>query len=533
MAIAITSEVLRQKDNIARACGLYRPFVEPDYHSILDGVASPFQYGSKEWLDHFNSSHLQSVFCHLAAAGDLTGNVGAWTLDPKCVHALRVTNYFLRTTWIPLSDASNPGSVINECGEFILLAMKAENNSSKEKKKMRELGTRLTRIIHEQHSRHKTLKSIYRWRFLSFYFTNCKTVVSKAINDLITERWKTGVEQIHRVVQPDVNYARRLATAELIVHRCTDMTTSQLLSFNDLLVRCYKVHPDLLMCSDNISLLTMVYKMGRARLNTKLVEVNPRHCRCFAKCVGPIGLEKTLEPRIWQSFERHAGILVCGLCRLAPLVHNTTVEKPRKTYSSITPEVESCSMDGSTSFKFVRLVVQDVRITSGGHVHVRYAHRFFTTNSVNVTDEVNLRPKRGTRARFYGMCYNGKRTCTKRFIVMFPSGSSEEGKNMLPFSNIAHWFRCKECQPLDKDHGALYSLGLNSHTSQSTCLRRFFTDVKFKKERLCRGCKIAATCAHLDITLYNRLSVDSLGLYRRISRLGELRHWLSTTSCWM
>ena len=529
-------KILSLRYQIAIACGRYRPFDLPDYASIRDGTVSPFAYGSKDWLERYRTPAIVHIFNSIGAAVKLTVDGNVCALNARCIHALRITNFYLRTTWIRKTDFTCPSSVIYMCSELILFGMSTSAAGlSVRRKKETDIEWRLTAMINECHSRHTTVKSIYRYRFLDNYYTEDNQTVGDSRNTVTTGRWKTAVSDVFRDIQPDINYARRLALYELTTHRCTNMTDGQLLSFNHMLSECQKVHPDLLLCVDYIGLLNRGFIMGRARLYRKLLEVNPKHCGCFAKCVGPIGREKIMEQHVWNSFDKQAGLLVCGACRLSPIIDNTTSEKPRKTHSSISAEVESCSVDGCTSFKFVRLVVQDVRITEKGDVHTRYAHRFFTTDSVNVTDEVNRRKKKGTRARYYGMCFNGNRTCTKRFIIESPSATSEDARVTPAYTNTAYWFRCENCRLDMNDYGAVSSLALNSHSAASTCLRRYFSEADFEKEHICRGCKIAATCSHMDAVLLDKVkSVGATdGLLKRIMRLAALRRWMSTLDCWM
>lgn len=99
-------------------------------------------------------------------------------------------------------------------------------------------------------------------------------------------------------------------------------------------------------------MMSEICSMGRGRLNTKLIEVNLMGCKCYTKCVGPIGGTK-IEESVWESFERHCGIVVCGACRLSPNIEHTTANKPRRCYSSTVPEMVCCSVDGNSSYVFV------------------------------------------------------------------------------------------------------------------------------------------------------------------------------------
>lgn len=564
-------ELLRMKDDIVRACGPCRPFHVPDYEATTSAArdTDPFRYGSEKWLVGYRTLLSAQIFRRLCRSirsrscenyddddgGYYDYGGGECVYDAGCVHALRVTSYFLRTTWIPRADVDNSSTPIFQCAELLAYALRVGRRErsgkvvqrdesqypppppppSGERRRMKRLEEKLTFMIDERHNKHNTLRSVYKWRFLSLYYTHRKTALSKAVSDLTTEKWKRALRDVFEEIRPDADYARRLALMELIVHQCTNMTAGQLLSFNELLKYCYEARPDLLRCVDVIYLLHSSYVMGKARLTTKLVEVNPRGCRCFAKCVGPVGRRSWLERRVWDAFERHGGLIVCGTCRQAPVVQNVTSERMKRTYSSITPEVDSCSVDGCSSFKFVRLNVHDVRVTDEGRIHLRYSHRFFTTNSVNVTDETNGRTKKGTRARFYGMCYDGKRTCTERFTIVSPSGRLSETEMPPSYQDTRHWFRCKDCTADGAtDYGAVSSLAFNGHNTERTCLRRYFsTGESFDMHRMCRGCKIAATCSHMDVVLFHHLETSDGLSYIRVRKLAELRWWLVRPDVWM
>lgn len=532
---AVSLELFNLRFEIANEFGLYRPYRLPYYDNLENG--DPFEYGSVSWLKRFRTNGIVVIFQRLLQSANIVvaGDGETCALDARCIHAVRVSNYFLRTTVVSRADAMQTSSILCLCGEITAGAFRTLYHGKNVDKRLAATECRLTRMIDEQHSRHKTLKSVYRWRFLGRYYATRKKTVGEATNNFVTEQWSTAMENLTREVQPDANYARRLASYELIIHHCTNMTAGQLFSFNELLLRCHTIYPDLLYNSDNLLLLTMAYEMGRARLHTKLLEVNEKNCRCFAKCMGPIGDREQLERRVWESFERHAGLVMCGACRKSPLVETTTAEKPRRTHSSITPEVESCSVDGCSSQKFVRLVVTDVRVTETGLVHIRYAHRFYATNSVNVTDEASGRQKSGTQSRFYGVCYGGKRTCKKRFIITSPSAGADDNHSVPPYSDTAYWFRCSSCRHKICDDAAS-SLGYHETESHVTCLQRWFTSDKFAKEKICRGCKLAATCYHLDEILHRKITTAenySPSLVKKCRRLAILRWWLRRSDAWL
>ena len=233
--------------------------------------------------------------------------------------------------------------------------------------------------------------------------------------------------------------------------------------------------------------------------------------------------------------------MICMACRQATNMVYKAVKKPHRTVSDINPMMETCSVCRSP-LKYLKLLVQDFAVTEIGQIHLRYSHRFYITDSANVMTEVMNTKKKGTVGRYCGICYDGKRTCTKMFTDIYPpppkqrqsDGDNSTDRHLPPCTDVKFWFRCKECRKCDDDYGASFSLGLRFSEAQPTCLRRYFTDSTFEKKRLCRGCKIAASCSHLDIALYRLLKNDNLltAIVKRVKRLAELRFWLLNYVSW-
>lgn len=532
--MTMMTTVVSMKEVVVRACGSSRPVFVP---TATATCSSQWVYGSKAWLDNYvRGSSIVEIFerLRLAIKSDRSGADCA--ADASCVHALRLFGFFLRTTWMGETERSPPNGVAYQNARLLTWRI-ANGGDRRLSKKMRAIEDQLTAMVAGRRNRYRSLDNIYRNRFVTSYYTGRKSAIAKAVSDLVTERWRTAASDVYREIAPDVNYVRRLAVTELLVHRLTDATAEQLYVVNEILRRACLAHPDLNSCADAIYVMNMAQTMGSARSRVKLLEVNrPRDCRCFAKCIGPVGLDRKLEMRLWDAFERHAGTIVCGACRQSPVINTAGSEKVRRTYSSVTPEVESCSVDGCSSFKFVRLVIQDVRCRRGGRLDFRCSHRFFATNTVSVTDELDGRPKRGVRARFYGVCYDGKRTCTRRFTVASSSGRSEAA--VASFADTDAWFRCDDCRSF-REGGAASSLALCSSQSEDpTCLRRYFSASTLVTDprQLCRGCKMAATCYHVDLELFRFvLRADDATLSRlfaRIEKLARLRLYLTKPECW-
>ena len=533
---SLVPEIWKMRYQIVQACGLGLPFYFPE-NKPEEQV--PIRYGSKQWLRHFRTPQLVQVFSDIAIEANLPGDGNIYAGNCHCVHILRVVAFFLRSTWITRKEAHT--SVLKQCADVLHTAMcvaTGEVINRKETCRMIKTQKKLTEMVKDKA---KNSKSIYRATLLNRKYSSYKSINNSATSTRVTKQWTTSVQNIGRKIQPDVNYMRRLAVQERILYNCMMMTDGQLLSFNEMLRNAEKVHPDLLRSNDHLQLTEKIFKMGKRRLCTKLLEVNQRHCRCFAKCVGPLGDSVHTETRVWEMLKSYSGIMICMACRLATNVENRAVERPRRTVSDINPMIQSCSVCASP-LKYLQLLVQDFAVTRKGRIHIKYSHRFYTSNSVNMMAEITGSVKTGTRATYCGMCYDGKRTCTKLFTDVYPSQTKcRPCKNRTdhvvtdypPCTDVKFWFRCNECRKCDDDYGALFSLGLISSEAQPTCLRRYFTDCTFQKKRLCRGCKIAASCSHLNITLYNMLQKDNmLAVVKRVKRLGTLQHWLVRSLSW-
>ena len=508
MTEAMAKTLLTLGQHIDQACGHSRPTVMP---CLSEGTSGKMTYADSYWLEAYRTPALVSVFrvlCH-----DDEDAAMKCAMNAYCVHGLRLCNYFLHTTWVDPRDLHSKSSIIYQCGETMWRSIRQILRGEEKKKpeaRVKELLLRLSAIAAETHGRHTALNSIHRTTFLHKFYTKRKQVIYRATSDSVTSRWMDGFSTLP--VNPHVNYARCLAVHELIVRGMTELSAAQLLTVNSFIAQGESTIPDLLRDADHIHLATLGCKMGRARMRTKLYEVNEDGCTCHAKCIGPY-MGHDLKNTVWaECMERHCGLQVCGLCRLASIVENTAAEKPRLTVISDNPAIQACSNDACTAFKLVRCVCTDVRITASAAVNVRYSHRFYTTNSED-----------GQNSRMYGVCFSGRRMCKKTFVI---TGNQQR-----------HWYRCEKCASApDRDYGAPSSLGLTD-SEPSTCLARYFTAGKCvinDMRKLCRGCKLASACRHVDHGLISSL-VDGMylpAILRKIRLLVALRRWLETPAAW-
>lgn len=149
-------------------------------------------------------------------------------------------------------------------------------------------------------------------------------------------------------------------------------------------------------------MLNGLTEQGRARAKIKIIEVNFPACTCHAKCSGPTGLFPRLEDLFYTKniAPLHFTVNVCGHCRRAHNIENTTSQKPRELLVSQNPGLTACSSDACAIIRHIPLVELVINETT-----VRYAHRFYTTNAENVVGEVFNGERLGAAGRMFGVCF--------------------------------------------------------------------------------------------------------------------------------
>lgn len=452
------------------------------------------------------------------------GMIGPRAKNSLAIHVLRHIAWLLRTTFYD----DKPSGRFTEYASMLRVAIDPGTSPDM----LNCMANTLKKMVDEP--RATSTKSIFRQRFFLQHYTAIKTSVRCAMNAIVTQRHSTAAEDLFRVVNPGINYARNLAVQEAIYHNMTLLTPSQLYGFSRALTSSAALFTDLWTNVDFLNLMTRVYESGRAYYATKLLQVNPSGCTCRAKCVGQIGRYPHVERRVWtESFELHCALDVCGACRLAFVVENAQSVKPRRTYSSITPEVQSCSVDACSSIKRVRLVTTDVRF-SNGRLYTDFAHRFYTSSSINMMNDRSpgtVGRNRGKRARLYGVCYGGRRTCKRKFTIVSPAGMPG---TRPAATDVNHWYTCASCQGAHGEVGSVReALGLINcgEDAVPTCLMAWYDGRITDAKVICKGCKLSSMCRHFDQVLAER-PLDSLAGIKRVGRWIKLRHALTDPSVW-
>lgn len=213
----IACAIISLQQDIRFVYGNYRPCITPLECAVLVNSNNPFQYGSKKWLDIFQSSALICIFDKLTTIVNGKENGEKASKCIRCVHALRLFNYFMGTTIFSEIDKFYTSSILFQCSFLLVNALRDmcfhHNNNTLLMEK------RLTGIVNETHSKHNRLPSIYRFRYFNSFYTKCKKEINKAINDFITERWQNTIKLVNKPIVPSVDYSRRVAVHKLILHK--------------------------------------------------------------------------------------------------------------------------------------------------------------------------------------------------------------------------------------------------------------------------------------------------------------------------
>lgn len=382
-----------------------------------------------------------------------------------------------------------------------------------------------------------------KYQIMHHFFPLHKRLIGILLNNWITSKHvhainNTKLELLHQV-NPDSNFCRRVALQHLFMSALCNVETADIVAlmrhFSDFVTtgrptsavfeQSVTRQPPQATDADLLNVMQMLYTAGSARCKVKILQVNLPHCLCYVKCTGyPRNL---LMERMFtdEQMPLHFGLRICGLCRLAHGVENTTANKPKRVVVPENIDSQTCSLDGCGDMRHVPLY--HVRIEKGGSI-VQYSHNFYTTNSGNVTDEL-FRPDQqriSASGRLYGVCYSGSRRCFKKVTDIIPSGSRKKSKitSSPPFSCVEYWWRCTNCRDVPS-YDVLNHRGILEHIHRDTCLyevgesiykrvttascrsevdfTHVYSAVREAMSSVCTGCIIAISCKHFLVGLFN------------------------------
>lgn len=397
-------------------------------------------------------------------------------------------------------------------------SMTVEQLHTRLKRRSQTLMIRVTSMAAGRHAWCNILSSRDRRSFGHRFYTQHKKNANRNASNTVTERRIRACDDpnaytLHAKELPTDDYCPRLARYELFLTSLTFATVPQLLRIGELLDRVVERAPQAVHDLEFIQYESTLAQAGHARFRTRTLRLNEEGCTCRTKCFGPVGDRPRLERRLYDvQIRLHCSHKICGLCRWSPSVENTTSEKPRVCLSGTNPSMESCSWDGSSSYKYVDMYRLDTEFTADGTLAIRYAQQAYATNAVSFMDELQGVAKSGRAGRLYTMCFS-KRTCKQRLVQPIPSVRAN-----TPVRSCAdrrHWYRCHECSP-DKDYGAVANLALMDDDRDTCCYR--YVNGQLGKEskssypvtllRMCRGCKAALLCRHVRQTLAKNAGTD-------------------------
>lgn len=430
----------------------------------------------------------------------------------KLIYALRTTAYVLKCMWSHDEVINRKHAPLLKCGELVLAAIRPNNRG------WNAAANSVQYANMDYLPRFNTAPSTERHTFFHKLLTQAKRNVGTLLTNLVATRWEgaNSAMEFRRRVNPDVNFARRLAISVRVINELTELPLMDIVELIDkhthhitdsksvvdfdrpIMERAGRVTD-----ADLVFLLSMLTDAGRARFKNKIIEVNRVDCTCQTKCVGEMGKYPELEETFYKEiFTRQTGTIICGFCRLSHSVENTTSQKPRRCINSQNPVVSSCSIEGCTAMKHVSLYALEVE----GPAMIRYSHRFYSTNPKLILEEVFGEKKSSTQGRVYGVCFTGYRNCFKKIITKTKLTTDGETQ----YSEPATWCRCTGCdcvEVFDPDNHNIYLEDINKGTCIASLYQKFKRGMVIDCEigNMCRGCRSAMLCRHVVSGMVNRV----------------------------
>ena len=355
-------------------------------------------------------------------------------------------------------------------------------------------------MISVNHPRHTCLLSKSRYTLQYKPLTNLKRKLCSDENSLVTKRIKRGLDpdSIYDSVYPSVNIVYQLSIIELCFMQAAKLSSSSLFSF---LMSLQNIQLDV----DVNYVVSGLIDMARNRLRVKFLEVNQEHCTCHTKCTG-YNLSNVLREEIeFKGLKRHTTIFCCQRCMLTPLVWNTRAHKPRIKICASNPSIETCSLDNCSTFRDVALYTAEY----GGFGRYKYQHLFYTTNILNIIEELSGKKSTGPASQLYGMCYGGSRICQARLKSNICS--SRKTQNQYISCRNRERYMCTTCiknghyaEDYQKMRSCLF--GKNAYDIGS-CIDKSLNDLELGEDiktvlnKICTGCKIKFLCSHTSLAI--------------------------------
>lgn len=537
---------------LAQSLGSFYTVLSPLLHeSIQQDKVRPYR-----WLKHYiKQKPLIQLFLQL----NYTQNDSMRLIDNTFVlHSLGMLNYLFQYCYIDFQKDSIYKSVCSLLQTFATLCLYPDHMTEKEKYDCLHKEEKLRDILYGNNPKFNCLRHVSRLRFIKQVIAQNKKRANMGINEFIKNKWSENRNQHNLQVDslPFADYPVRVAITRLIFHCCTNLSTGKLLSliehlYSTPLYSCIEGEPPENRTSSNSHwkqfIIQTLGNMFKSRIESKIWQINEDGCTCHAKCMGPIG-DTPLDVLVWKySFPLLVSLKQCGMCRGISNIENASVTKNKKkfscnctdkcrtTFSIHCPEMETCAVDGSSSFKMTSLIDMSCsKNPKTSSLYINFSHHLFTPNIIPLINEIyyefnhtkcnsinsddegedddddddkvkpTINKKTGiNKTCFYGICFNGSRHCLQSYLKICSY------KTAIPsFKNTNYWGRCFKC----RQQNIVFSIGAEMGISNNaqTCISKFFTEYpKFEAKRLCFGCKLAILCRHFQLYLYSLINKPS------------------------
>lgn len=456
------------------------------------------------------------------------------------------------------------------------------------KRKAYEQVQRANEVIYRTHNNfRKMINKKNNHGRLHRQLTAEKRALRSQINSMITDRQcipfmdpnkNTAVNRIAQhgknndaKYRPAKNYARHIAETELVTSLLSKWSLDKLLSFymEHLYFLDDAVSIETCILPNTTEIMDRILKMMSSRLKTKLLLVNEPYCTCQAKCHGWTVASNVPAGMMFNTLlGEHATIQLCGACLLSPNSLNTKARRPCIRLNAYNHHVNSCSIDGTATFrpKLLYNAVWNSSLSYQNHVRYTYGHVFHANSTINVTESLAGSTKlTGTATRFFGICHGGKRTCYQIVRSYLPSAAilrkneqqyrhkleKEEGAKSSDhkqdgidgdtyLEHVRTRLTCKSCSTI---HGNWNSDTSSWNTSmliggsrhdQNTCIVHIFQYFKQWRQKFksndprtaiwsleeeneiarilcltCDGCKIRLQCKHIQENILKAYRVNT------------------------
>ena len=439
--------------------------------------------------------------------------IGAVVISPDYIYAMRCTAHVLST--MLTTDFTSNTHPITKCSDMIIQSVTKPGCGIMKPLLKYNMNTGELEKVN-------TMPSGERHTFFHKILTPTKRLVGALQNNALTAKWIKSMDPLEltsRRINPDVNYAFRVARMEKNLNCAADLPIQDLITLVQLTMEFVTGHTIFLnpnvdslnylptaTDADMIHFITVINTMVRARFKVKTLHLPHPDCLCHTKCTNLTGAFPKLEQYFYDTVVPiHLSTRICPCSRLSHNIENTTSAKPKKCLSSHNPSFTSCSQDGCSATKLLPLYKLQVT----GPLKLNYFQRMYSTQTVNVTAEIYRQSKSTATGRFFGPCFSGYRTCRKTLTDILPS--RKERVRAAPFSQLEAWWRCTHCRfvPVyDRHRHDLFNESIHKDSCIDKIAVAMLKTIKTSDLcsddgvtlhhmwDMCRGCRAAVMCRH-------------------------------------